>query len=159
MISRNSVKQIMSKWIASCLLAVALAPMTHAEDAFCDDLIDTDAQWFSPVDFDFNCRPLRKSNGYFFRYDKLSWAATGERNTIGDPDVQVLSEIIYTDALIEFNGTTNVPLRSDDLRYRIINGLQDVAPTAQFAWGERYEFGRFDGENRSEEHTSELQSH
>ncbi len=146
MIARISVKQIKSPWIASCLLAVALAPVAHAVEEFYDPGAH-DAQWFSPVDLDFNTRPIRKDNGFFFRYDKLSWAATGERVPIGDPNVQVFSEIIIPDALAQSFSATSGPLTAAVLQYPIFNGLQDVAPTAQFAWGERYEFGRLDGGN------------
>jgi len=104
---------------------------------------DTDAEWFSPVDFDFDNNPYRKSSGYFFRYDKLSWGATSARTVIGDPNVQVLSEIIIPDALATTFNISNTPLRSADFQYTIINGLQDVSPTFEFGWGERYEFGHF----------------
>ncbi len=122
---------------AVCLLLATSATSVRAQQAY----YESDLQWFSPVDLDFGDQPIRKDNGIYFRYDKLNWAATGERNTIGDPNVQVLSEIIVPDALADSFGVTSGPLRSADLQYPIINGLQDVAPKANFAWGERYEFG------------------
>jgi len=131
--------------LATLMLIFACTAKVRAQDAFCDGDCDSDAQLFSPVDFDFDCRPYRKDCGYFFRYDKLSWAATGERNTIGDPNVQVLSEIIVPDALSQSFGVTSGPITAADLQYPIINGLQDAAPTAQFGWGERYELGYFSG--------------
>ncbi len=104
-----------------------------------------DLQFYSPVDFDFDNRPIGRESGYFFRYDKLSWAMTGERNTVGDPDVEVFSEIIAPEGLADLGGISTGPLPQQG--YPIINGLQDVAPTAQFAWGERYEMGLFDGDS------------
>jgi len=94
---------------------------------------DTDAEWFAPVDFDFDNRPIGKGGGYFFRFDKLNWAILGEHTTIGDKSVTVLSENIF-------------PGNAGDLgapppQYQIINGLQSVPPDAEFGWGERYEFG------------------
>jgi hypothetical protein len=151
MIARNT-----TKWLAALLLTTSLAAPAVGQnamgpffspfenDAFCGGC-DYDAQWFSPVDFDFNCQPMRRDCGYFFRYDKLSWAATGERNTIGDPSVQALSEIMVTDDLAESFNVTTSNIRSADLQYAIINGLQDVPPIANFAWGERYELGYFNG--------------
>src|SRR5690606_18385109 len=55
------------------------------------DNTDHDLQFFSPVDFDFENRPISQRCGYFFRFDKLNWAATGERITVGDPNLVVLS--------------------------------------------------------------------
>ena len=36
-------------------------------------------QLFAPVDFDFDCLPIRDDCGFFFNYNRLNWAATGER--------------------------------------------------------------------------------
>ncbi|MCA9232553.1 MAG: BBP7 family outer membrane beta-barrel protein [Planctomycetales bacterium] len=140
MIARNITKRL-----ATLLLITACASIASAQNAIgplyspyggneFTEGYTTDAEWFSPVDFDFDNRPIRKSSGYFFRYDKLSWAATGERTTIGDPNVVVLSEIIYRNAEIFPDGEP-VP------QYVINNGLQDVAPYTTFGWGNRYEFG------------------
>ena len=142
MIAKNK-----STWLAAILLISVSAETLRAQDAFSDNFGYSDLQFFSPVDFDFADRPLRKSSGYFFRYEKLNWAATSERNTIGDPNVQVLSEVIVPDELAESFGVTSGPLRQADLQYPIINGLQDVAPKAEFGWGERYEFGFFHKKN------------
>ena len=125
-----------TKWLTFCLLLctnAALAPAQYQE--FCEN----DAQWFSPVNFDFNGLPLRKECGYFLRYDKISWAFTGDRVTIGAPNVNVLSENIFGNSGFS-EGTAPQP-------YQIINGLQDAPPDAEFAWGERYELGYFNGNN------------
>jgi len=130
----------MTKWLATLLLISACATTVHGQNAigplyspYGSASTDTDAEWFAPVDFDFDNQPSRKSSGYFFRYDKLSWATVGENTTIGDESVNVLSENIF-------------PGNAGDIgapppQYQIINGLQEVTPDAEFAWGERYEFG------------------
>ncbi|MCH7751703.1 MAG: BBP7 family outer membrane beta-barrel protein [Planctomycetes bacterium] len=96
-----------------------------------------DLQFYSPVDFDFDNRPIGRESGYFFRYDKLSWAFTGEHVTVGDNSLVVQSEVIFRQNPQD-QGTAPAS-------YQIINGLQEVPPDAEFAWGERYEMGYFDG--------------
>lgn len=132
---------IMTKWLATLMLISTCATTAYGQNAIGPMYspygaagTDTDAEWFAPVDFDFENRPMRKSSGYFFRFDKLNWAITGQRTTIGDPNVQILSEIIYDDTNA-FDRGTRPP------QYVIQNGLQDVVPEATFGWGERYEFG------------------
>ncbi|MCH8839994.1 MAG: BBP7 family outer membrane beta-barrel protein [Planctomycetes bacterium] len=95
-----------------------------------------DLQFYSPVDFDFDDRPLRRADGFIFRYDKLSWAFTGERYTLGDPGRTVQSEIIYRD-----------PADVAPDPYDIPNGIQNSPPRAEFGWGERYELGLFNQGN------------
>jgi len=97
------------------------------------DFIEHDLQFFSPVDFDFEDRPIRKSSGLFFRYDKLSWAMTGERTTIGDNSLNVQSEAVLVQT--PFSEGIAPPT------YAILNSIQDAPPASDFAWGERYEFG------------------
>jgi hypothetical protein len=139
-----------SKWFAAGLF-VTMSLVEARADEFYDlketsvyvDSTDHDLQFFSPVDFDFSNEPIGQGNGYMFRYDKLSWAATSERNIIGDPDVIEFSEIIVPDALaLAFNITTGA---LPNQGYQIINGIQNSAPKASFAWGERYELGLRDG--------------
>lgn len=142
---------ILKKLMAASLLVAASANACWAQLEFNDmggtamyvDHPDHDLQLFAPVDFDYNCRPIKKECGYFFRYDKLNWAMTGERNEVGDPNVQVFSEIIVPEALAIAFGVTD---RDMPAQYEIINGLVDVPPFAQFAWGERYELGYGNGE-------------
>ena len=121
-------------WLAACFL---IASPAFGQADFNPNLIEHDLQFFSPVDFDFEFQPLRKESGLFFKYDKLSWAITGDRTTIGNPNVQVLSEIIY-------DGSNTFDEGAPPPRYIIQNGLQDVVPNAEFGWGERYEFGTVD---------------
>jgi len=126
------------KWLATLMLIFACTAEARGQDAFCDDDCDFDAQLFSPVNFDFDCRPIRKDCGYFFRYDKLNWAATGERIPLGDPNVTYVAQSPFTGGVIP--GVAPTP-------YTIVNGISDTAPFASFAWGERYEFGKFNKNN------------
>ncbi len=101
------------------------------------DNTDHDLQFFSPVDFDFENRPINQCCGYFFRYDKLLWAATGERVTIGDPNVIVLSELITGSPAIN-----PVSIGTPPPQYVINNSIQDAPPNGRdFGWGERYDIG------------------
>lgn len=124
-------------WLAAILITSALTSSSMGTGPV--GYFESDMQYFAPVDLDFECRPLRKDCGYFFRYDKLSWNFGGSRVTVGDPNKVVLSEQIYNDG--PFNEGDEPP------RYEIINGLQDVPPDSAFAWGERYEFGKFNKNN------------
>ncbi len=126
--ARNTIK-----WLTACVLLTTSAATLQGQEGYIASG-DYDAQWFSPVEIDFDNRPMRKDTGFFFRYDKLNWAFAGERTTIGDPNVQVLSEIIY-------DGTNPFDQGLPPPQYVITNGLQDVVPDATFGWGERYEFG------------------
>ena len=124
--------QNMKKWIIAGLLVLASTVTARAYEPYYSP--DHDMQWFSPVDINFEDLAVRKSDGYFFRYDKLGWAATGERVTFGNTDVTVLSEEIYRSGNTYDEGTPPP-------QYVIENGLQDAGPHAEFAWGDRYEFG------------------
>ncbi|HMP08682.1 MAG TPA: hypothetical protein PJ982_20235, partial [Lacipirellulaceae bacterium] len=108
-------------------------------DAFCDGCCDHDMQLFAPVDFDYNCLPIRDQCGFFFNYSRLAWTATGERTTIGAKGMTVPSEIIYRQNAFD-NGIAPQP-------YTIQNGIQDAPPDADFGFGHRYEIGYFKGGN------------
>lgn len=157
-------KSPISKWFSSSLKvgAVLLAAGSagnqpaHAEvhDEYYDmkdtsiyvDNTDHDLQFFSPVDFDFENRPISARCGYFFRFDKLNWAATGERVTVGDPNLVVLSELIYGDRADE--PVTPGSFGSPPPQYVINNSIQDAPPDGHdFAWGSRYEIGYGNGEH------------
>lgn len=125
-------------WLAAILLISMGAGALQAQDIISDAFGDSDMQLFSPVNFDFNDRPYRKSSGYFFRYDKLNWAATGDRVPLGDPNVTYTAQSPFTGGVIP--GVAPTP-------FTIVNGISDTAPFASFAWGERYEFGKFNKNN------------
>ena len=73
----------MRTWLVAGLL---LSTTSTAARGQVNEWVDTpahDLQFFSPADLDFENQPLRRADGFIFRYDKLSWAFTGERNVIG----------------------------------------------------------------------------
>ena len=121
--------------IASQTTPATAQPGLLQDDAFCGDCCDHDMQLFSPLEFDFDCQPMRKDCGYFFSYDKLSWAFTGERTTLGDQGRTVLAEEVF------LQNAQDEGVRPDP--YVIQNSIQNAPPNAAFAWGERYEFGKF----------------
>ena len=124
--------------LAACFMLAAQSATVYGQfgqDA--NTLIEHDLQFFSPVDFDFDDQPIQKSSGWTFRYDKLSWAMTGERIAVGNPNAVVLSEAV-------FPGNAGADQGTPPPQFQIINGLQDVPPTAAFSWGERYEIGRLE---------------
>ncbi|MEO0531151.1 MAG: hypothetical protein AAF266_11350, partial [Planctomycetota bacterium] len=54
-----------------------------------------DLRWFEPIELDLDGQMPRRDSGYFGRFEKLNWSYTGERITVGSPDVEVRSEQIY----------------------------------------------------------------
>jgi len=124
---------------ATGLLLVVLSNNARAQInlPFGPGYVENDFQMFAPLELDLDNVPEHDRYGYYFSYDKLWWSITGERTTVGDPDVQVLSEIIYAD-----NSIDNLDPPDP---YVIKNGLQNVNPKAAFAFGDRYEFGYVDG--------------
>ena len=135
------------KWIAALGLAASsgLAPSAwaQAQDAYCGPACDFETQWFAPVDFDFNCRPIEKECGFFFNYNRLVWAMTGERTTIGARGATELSEVIYYGETVDLNGGGTNPFANGDPPppYLVQNGIQEAPPDADLGWGTRYEFG------------------
>ena len=122
--------------LAACLLFASQAAAVHAQllnDAFCADCCEHDYQLFSPTEFDYDCRAMRKDCGWFFAYDKLSWNFSGKTTVIGDPTINVQSEQIFRETT--FSDGTAPPT------FTINNSVQDAPPLAKFGWGERYEFG------------------
>jgi hypothetical protein len=127
--------------LACCLLAPGLV-YGQAEDAFCEGCYH-EQQWFAPVDFDYDCRPIDRGCGYFFNYSRLSWFVGNERTQIGSPGAAELSEDIWPLALaLAVTGTPPGPPQ----QYVVNNGLQNVTP-GQFGWGDRYEVGYFSGQH------------
>ncbi len=140
-------------WVAASLLIAASNAVSQAQPLAHEmplqdpnptpllmDSPSHDLQFFSPVDFDFENRPIRQQSGYFFSFEKLFWAATGERVTVGDPNEVVLSELIFGDS--PFSIGTPPP------QYVISNSIQDAPPNGRdFGNGDRYEFGYKEGGN------------
>lgn len=96
---------------------------------------DHNLQWFEPVEVDLDGE-LYERSGFFFGYEKLYWNFTGERTTIGDPNVVVLSEDIFPVNPQDEDNNNMAPEP-----YQVINGIQDAPPDATFGWGDRYEAG------------------
>ena len=92
-----------------------------------------DMQLFSPLQMDLDNSTEDQWSGYYFNYDKLFWSYSGERVTVGDPNVVVLAEQIY------LQNPQDQGIRPEP--YQVRNGLEDVPPKAGFAMGNRYEIG------------------
>ena len=133
----------LTSWLAGCCLAIAGASTARAQavDAFCEPAMAHDAQLFAPVDFDFDCMPIKDDAGWFFRYSRVSWFVSGERVPLGSPGLTVLSEQIYSEALALDFGDTPPP------QYVVNNGIQNGLNEGKFGWGNRYEFGYTDGQH------------
>lgn len=129
-----------SMWLAACfLIAVQSSPVAAQLNEF-SSAGSHDLQFFAPVDFDFDMNPVQRETGWFFSFDKLSWAAAGDRTEIGDPTVIVLSEDIFPQTPTS-EGTAPP-------QHVVENSIKDAPPEATFAWGERYEFGTVVDGNR-----------
>ncbi len=143
-VKKRKMQHHIFKMLASCLLIATQATIASAQllpqvqllqdDPWCGDCCEHDLQFFAPVDFDLDCRPMLKDCGWYFGYEKLSWVITGERTTLGDPTVNVQSEV--------FLPQTGASTGTAPPTYQVINSVQDGEPDADFAWGNRYEFGR-----------------
>jgi hypothetical protein len=92
-----------------------------------------DFQLFQPLQLDLDNSLEEQYSGYFFEYNKLFWSYSGERVTVGSPNVIEFAEIIYRDNPQD-EGDPPPP-------HQIVNTLEDVPPKAGFANGNRYEFG------------------
>ena len=138
----------LAPWLAGCLLAALAVPAARGQmqETFCEPLCTHDMQLFAPVDFDFNCLPIQDECAWFFNYNRLNWAATGERTTIGVPGLTDLSEQVFRQNPLD-EPPTQIPGGLIPPPYVIQNGIQDGGPDANFAWGNRYEIGFFKGGN------------
>lgn len=129
-----------SMWLAACFLIAAQSSPVAAQLNDFSSAGSHDLQFFAPVDFDFDMNPRQRETGWFFSFDKLSWAAAGDRTEIGDPNVVVLSEEVFPQ--------TPTSQGTPPPQYIVRNSIQDAPPEATFAWGERYEFGTVVDGNR-----------
>lgn len=117
------------------MLLAAMVAKTHAQVdfPFGPEPYSHDFQLFAPAEIDIDNEPVQDNYGYWAGYNKLAWTYTGERVTIGSPDVVALAEVIYRDNPQD-EGTPPPP-------YQIQNTLTNAGPKAGFAFGDRYEFG------------------
>lgn len=131
--------------LAATLAACVLMNRAHAQENLPPgpSNYEEDLQIFAPFELDLDNKVDDQWSGYFFDYNKLFWVYTGERTTVGSPNVYEningvlvkgqFAEVIYpqnTDDL----GTTPSP-------YLVQNTLTSVPPRASFGMGNRYEFG------------------
>ncbi|RIK84456.1 MAG: hypothetical protein DCC67_04935 [Planctomycetota bacterium] len=141
-------------WFAAACAITAPRPAAYGQaDAFCDVNCYHDMQLFAPVDFDFDCLPIERDCGWFFSYDKLSWATTGERTPIGTGNTDSASLNPFRQFLTGRAGDAVTPpspvglVPVNILPPDFFGGINSGPPQADFAWGERYEFGYFSGDN------------
>ncbi len=154
--------------LAACLLLATSATNARAQlghvamlqdDPFCGDCCDHDLQFFAPTEFDFDCNPIRKDCGYFFNYDKLNWSADGDKVILGaagrtsngsfNPfrvfdDGGQLEPVDPTDPDGEFTLAPGVEVILP--APFLLSTINNATPVGISGWGERYEFGRFDGD-------------
>jgi hypothetical protein len=147
----------LTAWVAGCLLWAATPTGVLAQQEFAAPDIDGDAEIFAPVDFSFEGLPIRDDAGWSFHFDKLSWAMTGERVKMGTEDPSFASlnpwrlfntggQLVFPDPddpdVVIFVPGTLFFLQAPGF----VGTIDSPPPRASFAWGERYEFGFFDGE-------------
>jgi hypothetical protein len=75
--------------LAATLTLCALVRTGQAQEnlPFGPSNYEHDLQIFAPFDLDLDNMADDQWSGYFFEYNKLFWAYTGERTTIGSPNV------------------------------------------------------------------------
>jgi hypothetical protein len=131
MMNHPSYKLLM---MAGLLVGAVTAPGAAQENLpFGPSNYQHDLQAFAPLELDLDNSREDQWSGYFFNYNKLYWSYTGERVTVGDPNVVVFAEEIYLQNPFD-EGERPDP-------YLVRNGLTDVPPNAGFSFGDRYELG------------------
>jgi hypothetical protein len=135
---RLQTRQILAALFVLLALVAAKA-QAQVDVPFGPEQYSHDFQMFAPVQIDMDNQPYQDNYGYWGTWSKLWWSFSGEHVTIGDPDVVVLAERIYTQNPNDI-GVAPEP-------YQIQNGIQNAIPNAGFAWGDRYEFGHRDRGN------------
>lgn len=122
-------------------------------------MYESDAQFFAPVDLDFDGLPIGKPAGYFFGFEKSYWAATGERTHVGNGQGNDASmngyrrfseggEIIPNPDPDGEDDFIFIPGTIIDLAPPVLLGnINDAGVSAEFGWGERYELGYTNEEN------------
>ncbi|MDA8745897.1 hypothetical protein N9N28_14810, partial [Rubripirellula amarantea] len=132
----------------TCLaMLVAFGVATNAQaqlDDACSPFYgcSNDMRFFEPVDLDLDCRGCGPPCGFFFRYDKMAVATTGERAEIGDPNTDQLVFPIYGGVALD--PETGQPIQ----RPIITNSIRSAVPRAVFDLGDRYEFGYWGEEGK-----------
>lgn len=124
-------------WLVAGLMLCAGTNLARGQDYGWVNNSDHDLQFFSPTEFDFDSLVVRKDCGFTFRYDKLSWAFTGERATVGCDDVVQFHPDIWPENPLSIGTAPE--------NFLLTNGLRNVPPRATFGWGERYDLGYYNG--------------
>jgi hypothetical protein len=131
--------------LAATLAFVALASSVRAQEnlPLGPSNYDEDLQLFSPFEIDLDNTTDKQWSGYFFEYNKLFWSYTGERTTIGSPNVTEMingvavqgqfAEVIYQ------QNPQDLGTRPDP--YLVQNTLTNAGPRVGFSMGNRYELG------------------
>ncbi|MEN1679006.1 MAG: BBP7 family outer membrane beta-barrel protein [Planctomycetota bacterium] len=103
--------------------------------------VESDYQWFEPVDVDLDRLPTRNRTGFTFTAEKFYWAVTNENVPVGDPDVDVFSEVVFpgnsASAASIIQNNPNFQLSENDVRLPEFDdagnlvqpGLIPLAPT------------------------------
>lgn len=94
-----------------------------------------DLQWFEPIDLDLDGRGLRDRPGFFFQYEKLYWAPTGDRVQVGDP--HTVQRMFQIHSGIPLDPELGIPIQP----VLLTNSIQSAIPRASFHFGDRYEIG------------------
>jgi hypothetical protein len=152
------MRQSLVTLLAITGVLLAFTGKTRAQENFPlgPENYEQDAQIFAPFELDLDNLTDKQWSGYFFEYNKLFWNYTGERTTIGSNNVSetitwfngvqdqvitasngVFAEIIYRVNPQDFVNPLS-PLPPPTV---IHNALNNVAPRAGFAFGNRYELG------------------
>jgi hypothetical protein len=145
-----TARKIAHWFAAACALVAPGVAYGQAADAFCDVNCYHEQQWFAPVDFDFDCTPIERECGWFFSFDKLSWATTGERTPVGTGGTDEATLGPFRNFLTGHFGDVGDPsllTRLSILPPALLGGIDSGPPRAAFAWGERYELGYFNGDH------------
>lgn len=168
MTAQNKTLHPFSLGLAACLLFATQATQVSAQlghvallqdDAFCGDCCDHDLQLFAPTEFDFDCQPIQKDCGWYFGYDKLSWGFPNESVTLGTNNTTTAStnpwrvfnsggEIVLVDPTDPDGDVVFIPGTTINIDPpNLPTAIRSAVPRADFAWGERYEFGYSNGES------------
>src|SRR4051812_44595536 len=141
-------------WIAAaCAIVAPGVVYGQAEDAFSDANCYHEQQWFAPVDFDYNDRPIERDCGYTFSYSRLSWAITGERTPLGTGGTDEASLNPFRQFLTGRAGSAvslPTPVGKTPLIIappELLGGIDSGPPRADFGWGDRYEVGYYSGDH------------
>jgi Putative beta barrel porin-7 (BBP7) len=130
------MKNQVTQWFATtAFLLVTLVNGAQGQEniPFGPANYEHDFQLFQPLQLDLDNSLEEQYSGYFFEYNKLFWSYSGERVSVGNPNVVQIAEVIYRDNPQD-EGDPPPP-------HLVHNTLNDVPPKAGFANGNRYEFG------------------